>query len=31
MAQKEWTQAIVEARQRQLLEVLYEKWDIKDA
>jgi uncharacterized protein with ParB-like and HNH nuclease domain len=31
MAQKEWTPAIVEARQRQLLEVLYENWDIKDA
>lgn len=31
MAHEEWTPAIVESRQRQLLEILYENWNIQDA
>jgi uncharacterized protein with ParB-like and HNH nuclease domain len=30
MAQDEWTPAVVEARQQQLLDILYEKWAIEE-
>lgn len=31
IAEEEWTPEVVEARQRRLLEVLYDKWDIEEA
>ena len=31
MAQDEWTPEVVEARQQQLLDVLYENWDIEES
>ena len=31
MKQKKWTPKVVEDRQQQLLEILYENWDIQEA